>query len=722
MHDATAFSPTPASPGWAHYVAPIKVPGSTLAFNADSYPEFDGIVQSSLGTLHPGLRVNLAALRHFFRAHAASHQQAIAKAIAAQIQKGAIDIDIASIEGIGAQEIYHHLLALEQGSKSIFKRNVFAWGLPPLDATPFSTQQLSAPANSASAGGDALERLRSLDELVKDEKQSQTISDPVQHQDPVAASLVISEGMIATANKLRSVDTLAEVPRKESVEEARIILRWLRNMQFADRDLEEFLDQGTPPAIVSKKDGMRKLTDIFAAHLMHMKATNPGLAGSDAAIRNACDAVDAMALEVAEHTRNLAPDDSAEETRLNQLIDSLPDSAKMRQNQSLEQLLDTMEMGLARLTGRTVEMTSFARLLSANERLHIASQQLKSPQEMEEPSREESIDLAREILRRLQNMDFGSHTLAEFIERGLPEEKAMFAQQVGEIVGIYRNLLIEAAQSNPGVHELPAMKEVADALNTFTHSVKLMAAKEIPLSVASSMQISSESAADPAEWKNMQSQTVDRIMQSANKALEKAVEELQQQVQKAQEQAEEQGQDAAEQAAQQAAQAKEKEKKKKKRKGDSKPRSSGKGGRRSRKAQQEMTADDRALKQGAFAEEAKPERAEGTGKSSTGSSSRSSEGRSSSGTGRSSQSTSPAPTISPPRNLPGVNPADLQAIMQLGNSLRSVSNQLKDIGVTATNVSHNDKLAPDDKSVVQRVLEREEQKKNPTKGNQGPGV
>jgi hypothetical protein len=541
---------------------------------------------------------------------------------------------------------------------------------------------------------DANERLRKLGDA-----STQTQPEWLQQ------SIVISESIVETATSWQSVDTLPPEPKKESVEEARIILRWLRNMQFADRDLEEFLDQGTPQTIVSKKEKLHKLTEIFGQHLRYMQSVNPESVSANAAIQNARDAVDTVALEVTEHTRTLTPDGSPEELKLNALIDRLPESAKMRQNQSVEQLLDTMELGMAKLTGKAVELSEFERLKAASAQMELNTKILKSPHTMDKPAREESIELAREILRRLKNMTFGDKTLAEFMSVANASEKAAFAQQISEVTDTYKNLLAEATSSNPELRENPIVKAATDAINTFRHSISLMAVKEIPVSMASTMQISAE--ADAAALGNMHSKTIDRLVKSASDAMEKAIAAVTQQ--QDQDRAEEQGQDSAAQQAEQQAAANEKSKKKR-HKGDSKPRSSGKGGRRQRKKEQEVSADDFILKQGRFAVEAPSE-------------SRTEKPTGKSNAPRSSYKTGETKKPSTPTGMAGLKESDLQAIRQLGGSLRGIGDQLRSMGTTVTTVSTSDRVSPSTRSQTDQLKDREKQNANrpgPKKG--GPSV
>ena len=492
--------------------------------------------------------------------------------------------------------------------------------------------------------------------------------------------ITISENVIYTVGALGSVEGLPQPTRDESVEEARKILRWLRNMEFADRDVEQWLDGSTPKVVVAKKQALQKLILIVAINIHHAKLRNAELQ-DDTRLENTADAIRAMALTIAEHTFNLLPEQHARLAQLEELIDAMEERALMRQAQSLEHLLDVIELGMERATGQEVSDLSTAfRLQTLSQELQQTSFQLQSVESLGEPTREESLELARDILRKMQGMTFGEQTIQELIETGKAEDKAAFAQAFTEMAGVYRNLMAEAAAVNPNILQDHRIEQANEAIKQFTHSVHLMAAKEIPSSVAAAQQISAEVTRAPEEWGKLSSRTVDRLVKSAEGGLEKAIEEVAEQQERAQE--DEQAQEAAEQALQQADQ----KKRKKKRRGDSKSRS-GKGGKKQRKQHQDMTADDYVLKEGRFATDASAARA-------------------------------PAASAPAAPSMPGVRMEDMDVIRKLGGSLRDIGHQLKDLASTVSSVSVNDKITPDDKSASQRVIENELQKGSK---NQGPG-
>ena len=59
----------------------------------------------------------------------------------------------------------------------------------------------------------------------------------------------------------------------------------------------------------------------------------------------------------------------------------------------------------------------------------------------------------------MEQLASGNQTLQEFIDTARPHEKAAFAQQVDELVDIYRNLIAEATQNNTDITLDPAIKQ-----------------------------------------------------------------------------------------------------------------------------------------------------------------------------------------------------------------------------------------------------------------------
>ena len=498
--------------------------------------------------------------------------------------------------------------------------------------------------------------------------------------DATDKQILACEDTMEIINSIGKVEGLPQPTRDESVEEARKILRWLRNMEFADQSVEQWLDNSTPKVAVAKKEALQKLLRILAVHIHASKIQ--GLNPDDPNIENAIDAMKAMGLTMAEHTFNVLLTHEAHLDKLEKMIDEMDERALMRQEQSLSQLLDVMELGMERATGQEVsELSATFRLQTLSEQIGRCAQQLEHSDVLEPPSREESLDLARDIIRKLHNLSFGQQTMQEFIENGKLEDKTAFAQQVAELAGVYRNIIAEAAQSDPNILKDKEVQEANNALSQFAHAVNLMAAKEIPSSIAHAQHIAAEVTQAPEQWADLHDRTVDRLVKSAEGGLEKAIDGMAEQQQEQQ-----QDDDLAQDIIDSALKISDQKKRKKKRRGDSKSKS-GKGGKKQRKQHLDLTADDYVLKQGRFAVDAQMAR---TG--------------------------SDVP-------MAGLKPEDMAAIRALGGSLRDIGSQLKDLSTTVSNVSANDKImpSPNEQSAAQRILDDQPKPTN-NRGNSGPGV
>jgi hypothetical protein len=304
-------------------------------------------------------------------------------------------------------------------------------------------------------------------------------------------------------------------------------------------------------------------------------------------------AADALRLATAEFVMRNLPKNHPQQAKLEQFVFSMPEHAHARQTQSLDRLLDNISTGLERATGKQVSERSPAeRLISASNRIQKAARKMRSIDTLDPPARQESLDLAHDILRRLKEMEMSRKPISEFIETARPEEKAAVAEKIDEVVDMYKNLVSEAATINPALMQDPRIQEGVDAVDEFAHTVKLMAAKEMPNSVASAQQIGADATQDPKEWDKLHDRTIERILTSMEGGLEEAVDTID-----VQEQAEEQAEEEARDAAIDAAMHTHSMSSRKKRKRWTR---SGAGGKRQDKISQDLRADDRAAGQGRF--------------------------------------------------------------------------------------------------------------------------
>jgi len=481
--------------------------------------------------------------------------------------------------------------------------------------------------------------------------------------------IAISEDM-ASALRLLQLADAGESVQEEAADEERKILRWLSNLPSVDMALDEWFDAGAPEEAIARAASLSQLIRLYIRKLKRARRRRPEIMREDVAVEDAFHAAAAMTQAVAEHTLSTLPDHHPQITKLEALIVSLPAQADMRQTQSVKRLVETLETGMDRTSGKNISGKSPAeRLVEMSGRIETTVRTLRSIDSLEPPAREESIELAREILRRLKNMSFSDRPMKEMVDTGQPEDKAAFAQKIDEMADLYKNLLQEAAVINPNILQDQRIRDANDAVATFSHAVKLMAAKEMPTSAAAAQQIS---AAEGKEMEDLHRRLAERL-ESIERGVNAAKELLDEQ------QEQQQNEDLAQEAADNALSDTTRRKKKRKRRGGSR---SGSGGKKQHKEKMAHEADDYVLKQGRFGRDAKTARGEN------------------------------------PAAMPGLNAEALAAVRQLGGTLLNVGNQAKDIGATLATVSATDKIAPDDKTVSQRVIE--EQQKNPR--NQGPRV
>jgi hypothetical protein len=646
-HKNTGVFIYPEEDTWAAHAKWVKMPELMIGFDPAEYQYFDGKIAEKLGiealsdpkhadyAKYEGLRNNIAVLRNFVLTHysrtgrfqhgsrkeiprieaiAENLGQALANDDAlTRVLTNSTSLDVANIDGVGASEMYKYLLehqahptASEHVSghfdkfKAKFTLTTKDWHLPELEDSPFSPAMLSAPP----PGFKGME-------LPKPDENSSTDTDNRQQdqhnksEDEQAVELC--EEAAKTANTLYSIDTLEEEPRETSIEEARKILRLLRNLEFSDQHLEEFLDHGTPATQLAKKEALVKLVDVFAQHYQQAVRKNPALK-DDPILEQARDTTATIALEMAEHTRKqlvaksireqtdkehqAQRDDvlSQREARLNKLIDSLASQSELRVPQSAERLMDTLEMGVQHIVGRELDTPNTERLSKASTRSHNAAMQLRDRSKMSQPVRAESLTYAQQMLEELRRIAPTDKTLLQFAQTATLQQKIEFGKQVDELSEMYRNIMAEAMEYDPTLASNPLIKDANDSMGGFSSGVKLMASKEIPNSMAAAQQISADITQEPQHWKQLHDRTIDRLIKSAEGGLEKAITAVQQ---AEEEQAEEKG---AEQSIDGNAVMQDNLRRKRRR---GTVRWSGKGFKAHLKKLLDLRADDKHLKQGA---------------------------------------------------------------------------------------------------------------------------
>ena len=549
---------------WAAHVALVRDNSTHLFFHPDKYLYFDRIIAQELGNPalydpeHPdyrkyeGLRTNLEVLRNdiigYYLNDGAFNPgdeihipkiEGIARAVAQGLKNDvwwkrpftrSISADVANVEGVGAREIYKFLLSGQDAPESdtpfnrilhrSLKLPLHNWNLPPLEQTPFSDAALSAaPPRPNKAPSISAERARERS-LAAD------------HEAHLANR---SERAVSIAKRLRTPESLDVPTQEQSIDEARTILRWLKNLSLAERPLEEWLAQGTPAEQSEKVEAVSRLVELYGGQVKIAAAHSPATT-HELVMQSAHDAAGALALGISDHTLDNLPDNHPRIATLEDALAGTPQAWDDRQNHSVSELLSTLETGLEWASGKNVSDVSPAeRLLEMSRRIHMSAKKLRSIDTLGEPARIESIELAREILRKLKGLGFADKPVETLINQpGNAAEKAALAQQIGQMADSYHALLAEAAQTNPDLMKDARVIEANQAVGQFAHAVSLMAAKEIPTSLAAAQQIAADVTQMPEEWKGLAGRTVGRLMQSMEGGLEKAVGELQAQQQEQQ--------------------------------------------------------------------------------------------------------------------------------------------------------------------------------------------
>lgn len=337
--------------------------------------------------------------------------------------------------------------------------------------------------------------------------------------------LTTSYFLLETAHKLSSPESLPVIATADiSVEYARKTLRWLRNLQDISLDMENWMYISDLQQQQNKSQLLQSLITIYAGQVKIAQLSNPDLL-NHFTIEHANHAAGSIALSISLHTLECLPDDSPLIAPLDSQLDDIPVEWDSRQEQAVETLIDAIESGLTHLMNKPLgDRSPVDRLVELSNNLQEAVRQLYAIDTLQDPAREESVELAREILRKLKNMSFSDKPIEESIGTGKPDEKLAFAKRISEMVEMYKNMLHEATLINPDIINDARVRSATDAANNCAHSVQLMAAKEIPRNSTALHQIS----ADLGEHggKKFQSASLNKLMSKMEGGVEHAADEI----------------------------------------------------------------------------------------------------------------------------------------------------------------------------------------------------
>jgi len=337
--------------------------------------------------------------------------------------------------------------------------------------------------------------------------------------------IATSYTLMDIAHLLPFPETLPVPPTENNpVEKSRKTLRWLRNLQGIWQDMEHWMYIGDLPEQQTKAQYLQNLIMLYAGQVKMAQLTEPALL-DHFTIDHANCAAGSIALSIALHTLESLPDESRFISELDSRLDNIPKEWDSRQEHSVEKLIDAIESGLTHLLNKPLgDRSPIDRLVELSNNLQEAVRQLYTIDTLQDPVREESVELAREILRKLKNMSFSDKPIEESIDPGKPDEKLAFAKRISEMVEMYRNMLHEATLSNPDIMNDIRVRAATDAANNCAHSVQIMAAKEITHNSTTLHQIS----ADLGEHggKKFQSASLNKLMSKMEGGVEQAADEI----------------------------------------------------------------------------------------------------------------------------------------------------------------------------------------------------
>lgn len=292
--------------------------------------------------------------------------------------------------------------------------------------------------------------------------------------------LVLTDSLLDIAQKLPNPEQLAAPKGADVIENARKSLRLLRTLQGMNMDMENWLCLGEPAGQQAKSELLFALIEIYAGMCKIAQLANPETL-SHFTIENANIACGSIALSVALHMLDILPAEHPRFVALDESLNALPMEWDVCQERSVDHLLDDLEGGLSHLANKPMgDRSPVDQLIEISEQIRQTARELYSIDTLEEPAREESIELAREILRRLKNMLFSDKPIEDAIDKGKPNDKLAFARKISEMADMYKNLLLEASKKNPDIMNDPRVQKANRAVGDSADGVALMAIKEMP--------------------------------------------------------------------------------------------------------------------------------------------------------------------------------------------------------------------------------------------------
>lgn len=161
-----------------------------------------------------------------------------------------IDTKTVNVEGEGAAYLYEFLLKRQVPETTLgngwaalrefvgMPRN--QWKLPPIEFTAYSTKGLNALPPVDEMTNISAHELRRR--AVEQAEEIKAISDPTD---------------------THLINEITSPERREAIKHGKTIIEWLKNIQFSEKSLQDFVDSGRPGEQNTEKDAMNTLVDAY---------------------------------------------------------------------------------------------------------------------------------------------------------------------------------------------------------------------------------------------------------------------------------------------------------------------------------------------------------------------------------------------------------------------------------------------------------------------------
>lgn len=250
-----------------------------------------------------------------------------------------LDADVLNVEAEGGKALYEFALDRQTPNgllgttwatiRKLAGQESNQWGLPPLEKTAFSPEHLMAlpPRDEPLCRCDS----RDLNARVTDIANEQV-------------------AQFAAAQNKAAVDEVRQHQRVEAVRHGHIILDWLRNIQFSEKSLQDFVDTGNPTQTAPEREVMNMLIDAYYETVSTALLSQPDLMNNPR-IQAANET-----LEVLEHSIELMaklekPKSIADTMQISNDESQQPEQWGKLAKQTVQRLMDTLKGGLEEAVG-----------------------------------------------------------------------------------------------------------------------------------------------------------------------------------------------------------------------------------------------------------------------------------------------------------------------------------------------------------------------------------